>query len=63
MLFRSLFTETLADPTMAALLLDAELGRVCTVGRHDLVLVVVAEPRVNLGLVLVEMLKAAEALR
>jgi predicted regulator of Ras-like GTPase activity (Roadblock/LC7/MglB family) len=48
---------------MAALLLDAELGRVCTVGRHDLVLVVVAEPRVNLGLVLVEMLKAAEALR
>ena len=43
--------------------LDAEQGRVCAVGRHDLVLVVVAEPRVNVGLVRVEMLKAAEGLR
>lgn len=42
--------------------LEAEAGRVCAVGRGDLVLVVVAEPRVNLGLVRVEMLKAAEAL-
>ena len=42
--------------------LDAEGGRVCAVGRNDLVLVVVAEPRLNVGLVRVEMLKAAEAL-
>jgi predicted regulator of Ras-like GTPase activity (Roadblock/LC7/MglB family) len=42
--------------------LDAEQGRVCAVGRNDLVLVVVAEPRVNLGLVRVDMLKAAGAL-
>lgn len=42
--------------------LDAEQGRVCAVGRGDLVLVVVAESRVNVGLVRVELLKAAEAL-
>ena len=42
--------------------LDAELGRVCATGRNDLVLVIVAEPRVNVGLVRVELLKAAEAL-
>jgi predicted regulator of Ras-like GTPase activity (Roadblock/LC7/MglB family) len=42
--------------------LDAENGRVCAVGRNDLVLVVIAEPRLNVGLVRVEMLKAAEAL-
>lgn len=42
--------------------LDAEQGRVCAVGRGELVLVVVAEPRVNLGIVRVDMLKAAEAL-
>lgn len=42
--------------------LDAEQGRVCAVGRNGLVLVVVAEPRVNVGLVRVDMLKAAETL-
>ena len=42
--------------------LDAENGRVCAVGRNDLVLVVVAESRVNVGLVRVELLKAVEAL-
>lgn len=42
--------------------LDAEQGRVCAAGRNDLVLVVVAESRVNVGLVRVELLKAAEAL-
>ena len=42
--------------------LDAELGRVCAVGRKELVLVVVAESRVNLGLVRVDMLEAAETL-
>ena len=41
---------------------DAEHGRVCAVGRNDLVLVVVAEARVNVGLVRVEMLKAADVL-
>ncbi len=42
--------------------LEAENGRVCAVGRGELVLVVVAEPRVNIGLVRMDMLKAAEAL-
>ena len=47
----------------AFLELDAERGRVCAVGRNELVLVVVAEPRVNVGLVRVEMLRVAESLR
>ena len=47
----------------AFLELEAEQGRVCAVGRNDLVLVVVAEPRVNVGLVRVDMLRAAEALQ
>lgn len=42
--------------------LEAELGRVCAVGRSDLVLVAVAEPRANVGLIRVEMLKAVEIL-
>jgi predicted regulator of Ras-like GTPase activity (Roadblock/LC7/MglB family) len=42
--------------------LEAERGRVCAVGRRDLVLVAVAEPRANLGLIRVEMLKAVETL-
>ena len=42
--------------------LEAELGRVCAVGKNELVLVVVAEPRVNVGLVRVEMLRAMESL-
>ena len=42
--------------------LDAEHGRVCAVGRNELVLVVVAEPRVNVGLVRVDMLRARESL-
>jgi predicted regulator of Ras-like GTPase activity (Roadblock/LC7/MglB family) len=41
--------------------LDAERGRVCAVGRNDLVLVVVAAERLNVGLVRVEMLRALEA--
>ena len=41
--------------------LDAEDGRVCAAGRHELVIVVVAEPRVNVGLLRVEMLGALEA--
>jgi predicted regulator of Ras-like GTPase activity (Roadblock/LC7/MglB family) len=42
--------------------LDADQGRVCAIGRNDLVLVVIAESRLNVGLVRVEMIKAAEAL-
>jgi predicted regulator of Ras-like GTPase activity (Roadblock/LC7/MglB family) len=42
--------------------LDAEDGRICAAGRNDLVLVVIAERRVNVGLLRVEMLKALEAL-
>ena len=42
--------------------LDAERGRICAAGRGELLLVVVAEPSANVGLIRVEMLKAAEAL-
>ena len=41
--------------------LDADGGRMCAAGRNDLVIVVVAQPRVNVGLLRVEMLKALEA--
>ena len=41
--------------------LDAEGGRMCAAGRNDLVIVVVAEPQVNVGLLRVEMLKALES--
>ena len=40
--------------------LDAEGGRMCAAGRNDLVIVVVAEARANVGLLRVEMLKALE---
>ena len=42
--------------------LEAEHGRVCAVGRNDLVLVAVAEARSNVGLIRVELLKALEQL-
>ena len=42
--------------------LEAELGRVCAVGREGLVLIAVADPKANLGLLRVELLKAREAL-
>ena len=42
--------------------LEAEQGRVCAVGRGGLVLVAVAEPRANVGLIRVELLRAAEGL-
>lgn len=39
--------------------LDAERGRICVVGgRSDLIIVVVAEPTANVGLIRVELLKA-----
>ena len=48
---------------VAFLQLDAERGRICAVGgRGDLVLVVVAEPSANVGLIRVELLKALEAI-
>ena len=39
--------------------LEAERGRICAAGRNDLVLVVVADPAANVGLIRVEMMKAA----
>jgi predicted regulator of Ras-like GTPase activity (Roadblock/LC7/MglB family) len=48
---------------VAFLQLDAERGRICAVGgRGELVLVVVAEPSANVGLIRVELLKALEAM-
>jgi len=42
--------------------LEAERGRVLAAGRNGLVVVAVAETRVNVGLLRVELLRAAEAL-
>lgn len=42
--------------------LEAERGRVLAAGRNGLVIVAVAEPRVNFGLVRVDLLRAAEGL-
>lgn len=49
--------------TATFLQLEAERGRVCAVGRGDLVLVALAEPRANVGMLRIEMLRAVEALR
>jgi predicted regulator of Ras-like GTPase activity (Roadblock/LC7/MglB family) len=49
---------------VAFLQLDAERGRICVVGgRGDLVIVVVADPAANVGLIRVELLKALESLQ
>lgn len=42
--------------------LEAEAGRLCIIGGDEIVLVVVADPDANVGLIRVEMLRAAEAL-
>jgi uncharacterized protein len=42
--------------------MEAESGRLCIIGGDEIVLVVVAEPDANVGLIRVEMLRAAEAL-
>lgn len=42
--------------------LEAETGRLCLLGGDEIVLVVIAEPDANVGLIRVEMLKAAGAL-
>ena len=48
---------------VAFLQLDAERGRICVVGgRGELVIVVVADPAANVGLIRVELLKALESL-
>jgi predicted regulator of Ras-like GTPase activity (Roadblock/LC7/MglB family) len=48
---------------VAFLQLDAERGRICVAGgRSDLIIVVVAEPAANVGLIRVELLKAVESL-
>lgn len=44
------------------LTLEAERGRVCVTGSDDLILVTVAEPRANIGLIRMEMLRAVGAL-
>jgi predicted regulator of Ras-like GTPase activity (Roadblock/LC7/MglB family) len=42
--------------------LEAESGRLCALGGAEIVLVVVAEPTANVGLIRVEMLRAAASL-
>lgn len=42
--------------------LEAETGRLCMLGGDDVILVVVTQPDANVGLVRVEMLRAAESL-
>jgi predicted regulator of Ras-like GTPase activity (Roadblock/LC7/MglB family) len=42
--------------------LDAEKGGVLAAGRDDLVLVTISEARANIGLLRVEMMRAAKAL-
>jgi predicted regulator of Ras-like GTPase activity (Roadblock/LC7/MglB family) len=42
--------------------LEADTGRLCLLGGDEILLVVVADPDANVGLIRVEMLRAAEAL-
>lgn len=42
--------------------LEAESGRVCAVGRNELVILAIAEARANVGLLRVELLRGLEAL-
>ena len=41
--------------------LEAALGRICAVGKSDLVLVAITEPGANVGLVRIEMLKGLQS--
>lgn len=43
--------------------LEASEGRVCITGANELVLLAVAEPRANVGLIRVELLKGVDSLR
>jgi predicted regulator of Ras-like GTPase activity (Roadblock/LC7/MglB family) len=49
--------------SVAFLQLDAEQGRVCAVGRQDLVIVVLADPAANVGMIRVALLKAVGTLQ
>ena len=42
--------------------LEAENGRICALGGEEILLVVVAEPTANVGLIRVELMHSAEAL-
>jgi predicted regulator of Ras-like GTPase activity (Roadblock/LC7/MglB family) len=42
--------------------LEADTGRLCLLGGDEILLVVVADPDANVGLIRVEMLRAAAAL-
>src|SRR6185295_4985143 len=42
--------------------MEAERGRLCAIGGEELLLVLIADRDVNVGLIRVEMLRAAEAL-
>jgi predicted regulator of Ras-like GTPase activity (Roadblock/LC7/MglB family) len=42
--------------------LEAESGRLCMLGGDDVILVVVGDPQANVGLIRMELLRAAEAL-
>jgi predicted regulator of Ras-like GTPase activity (Roadblock/LC7/MglB family) len=48
--------------TATFLQLEAERGRLCAVGHNDLVLVTLAEPRANVGILRIEMLRALDTL-
>ncbi len=48
--------------TVSFVELEAEQGRVLAAGRNGVIVVAVAEPRVNVGLLRVELLRAAESL-
>jgi predicted regulator of Ras-like GTPase activity (Roadblock/LC7/MglB family) len=43
------------------LTLDADEGRICAAGTGDLVIVVVAEPRANVGMIRMEMLRDTQS--
>jgi predicted regulator of Ras-like GTPase activity (Roadblock/LC7/MglB family) len=42
--------------------LEAEYGRLCMLGGEDVILVIVGDPQANVGLIRMELLRAAEAL-
>jgi len=48
--------------TTGFLQLEAESGRLCMLGGDDVILVVVGEPHANIGLIRMELLRAAESL-
>ncbi|MBL8997436.1 MAG: roadblock/LC7 domain-containing protein [Gemmatimonadetes bacterium] len=54
-------SEAAGFGTVAFFELEAERGRVLAAGRNGLLMVAVAEPRVNVGLLRVELLRAAES--